>query len=276
MQRVPRERPTSSAVLAQLGPFTEAPAGPAGEHSYLPEAAMALIGQYQRSPLLASGQLDPKSPSTPGHGDDATSASYTELPASYKPAPKRRPAAPAPTRPGRASWPAAGRQWVKTHMAWVGWVTVGAALVVGGVILGASLSSSGSPGPPIPPAPQTVCGTSQAAPGPGLCMVRQSQGTAATAFTVQGNDFTAGSSVTFTVSEADPGGNSLFSATSPRNVTVRPDGTFQVAVSQLYSGPLSLGLVTVDASAPGGAHASTEFMIIPSGPPPGGGPPPAG
>src|ERR1700751_6112695 len=35
LHRVPRDRPTSSAVLAQLGQFTEARPGTAGEHSYL-------------------------------------------------------------------------------------------------------------------------------------------------------------------------------------------------------------------------------------------------
>jgi serine/threonine protein kinase len=257
LRRVPRERPTSSAILTQLGQFTEARAG---EHSYLPDAAMTLIAQYQRNPLLASGQPDQ------ADSGDATSASYTELPASYRPKPRRP--APGPQQP--AGW----RHWLRTHLAWVGWVSVGAALVVGGVILGAALSSSGSPGPPgVPPAPQTVCGTFQASSGPGLCMLRQSQGTAATAFTVQGNDFTPGSAVRFTVSEADPGGKNLFSTTSPRTVTVGRDGTFRVAVSQLYPKPLSLGLVTVTASGPGGVPASTQFMVIPAGPPPGGAPP---
>jgi serine/threonine protein kinase len=260
LQRVPRDRPTSSAMLARLGQFTETRAGAAGKHTYLPDAAMALIEQYQRNPLLASGP-----PGLQDRGGDDTSASYTELPASYQPRPR-------PQRAPRR--PAGGRRWVKAHLAWVGWVSVGAALVVGGVILGASLTSSGSPGGPIPPAPQTVCGTSQAAAGPALCMVKRSRGTAATTFTVQGNDFAPGSSVTFTVSEVDPGGTNLFSARSPLSATVGPDGTFRVVVSKLYSSPLSLGLVTVDASVPGGAHASTEFMIIPDRPPPGGGPPP--
>ena len=130
LQRVPRDRPTSSAMLAQLGQFTETRPGAAGEHSYLPDAAMALIAQYQRNPLLASGQ-----PLQEDSGGDATSASYTELPASYQPKPRHQKS---PRRP--AAW----RRWVKTHLAWVGWVSVGAALVVGGVILGASLSSSGA------------------------------------------------------------------------------------------------------------------------------------
>jgi serine/threonine protein kinase len=268
LARVPRERPTSTAMLAQLGQFAEVRSGPAEEHSYLPEAAMALITQYQRNPLLAAGRSGPED------SGDATSASYTELPASYQPKPRPKAARPRPS--AGPHW----RTWVRTHLAWVGWVSVGAALVVGGVILGASLSSSGSSSrqgsqpPPIPPAPQTLCPVVQAAAGPGLCMVRQSQGTASAPFTVRGNDFTPGSSVTFTVSEVDPYGKTLFSDTLPRHVTVGPDGTFQVVVGQLYAKPLVLGLVTVDASEPGGAHASTEFMIIPAGPPPGSAPSP--
>jgi serine/threonine protein kinase len=264
MQRVPRERPTSSAVLARLGSFTEAPAGPAEEHSYLPEAAMALIGQYQRSPLLASGQLSgqgPGSPSSPEHGDDATSASYTELPASYKPAPKRRPE----------------RQWLGTHMAWAGWAAIGAALVVGGVFLGSALSSSGTPAPPGPPAPPTVCGPDKPV-GPALCMVNQSRGLASTAFTVQGSGFASGARVTFTLSEISPPPEqkTLFSVTSPYHVTTRADGTFWVAVRQLYASPLQLGLVMVSATGPpGGATAQTQFMVLPDNPPPGA-PPPGG
>ena len=56
LQRVPRERPTSSVMLARLGQFTETRPGAAGEHSYLPDAAMTLIAQYQRNPLLAGGK----------------------------------------------------------------------------------------------------------------------------------------------------------------------------------------------------------------------------
>src|SRR5438067_915156 len=52
LHRVPRARPTSSAMLVQLGDFTVAQAGPDEEHSYLPEAAMALIAEYRRSPQL--------------------------------------------------------------------------------------------------------------------------------------------------------------------------------------------------------------------------------
>ena len=184
MHRVPRQRPTSSAMLAQLGDFTEAQAGPDEEHAYLPEAAMALIGEYQRSPQLAAfGQVGA------APGDDATAASYTELPASYKPAPRRKPGARSGPGPGRPGW----RRWLRSHMAWAGWASVGAALIVAGVILGAALSSSSAPtaerdletdsrlapvplAPPV--APNTVCGTSATTPGalPCACMNR-SEGT---------------------------------------------------------------------------------------------------
>src|SRR5246127_580434 len=84
LHRVPRARPTSSAMLVQLGDFTVAQAGPDEEHSYLPDKAMALIAEYQRSP-----QIGPLSELADERGD-ATSASYTELPAD-RPAPRRKP-----------------------------------------------------------------------------------------------------------------------------------------------------------------------------------------
>src|SRR5579859_7786801 len=149
LARVPRDRPTSSAMLARLGQFTETRPG---EHSYLPDEAMALIAQYQSNPLLAAGQPraeDSADDSAADSAADATSASYTELPASNLPrAFTRRP----------AGW----RLWVRTHLAWAGWASVGAALVVGGVILGASLTSSSDELPP-PLAPQTVCGAQDVA-----------------------------------------------------------------------------------------------------------------
>jgi serine/threonine protein kinase len=278
MQRVPRERPTSSAVLARLGQFTEGRPGAAGEHSYLPESAMALIAQYQHNPLLAAGPSGPAGSADTADTEDspdsaaATSPSYTQLPAAYQPKPRgrHRPER-APSRP--AGWP----QWIRTHLAWVGWVSVGAALVVGGVILGASLSSSGSPSslpPPLVAAPQTVCDSAQAqAPQrPDLCMVQQSQGTASTAFVIQGRGFAPGASVTFTLHEIGPppAQRDLLGLTSPYHATVEPDGTFRVEVSQLYSGPLQQGEFTVDASVSGSSQASTRFMVIPAGPPPGG------
>ena len=179
MARVPRARPTSSAILAQLGQFIEAQAGPAEEHAYLPEPAMALIGEYQRSPQLTA-LTQAEEPA-----DDATAASYTELPAAaaYKPIPRRREEHGRP-RPAGPRW----RHWLRTHLAWAGWACAGAVLIVVGVLIGAALSSSSAPPatgsrsgsdtlpqnappPAIPPViPDTECGTAKPSHGPALCM----------------------------------------------------------------------------------------------------------
>ena len=263
LQRVPRERPTSSAMLAQLGQFTET--GAAGEHSYLPDAAMALIAQYQRNPLLASGPVSSAGREDSGI-EDATSASYTELPASYQPKPRHQ------AQSGRAVGPG-WRQWVRTHLAWVGWVSVGAALVVGGVILGATLTSSGSPAPP-PLAPQTVCGTQDVA-SHALCM-NQSQGGPNAEFIVEGQGFPPGQPVVVMLSEVGPPPENrpLVSVTSTFKPVTNAHGTFQVLVSQLYSGSLQPGLFTVQVTEPGGNQAQTQFMVLPPGAPPAGAPPP--
>jgi serine/threonine protein kinase len=258
MHRVPRQRPTSSAMLAQLGDFTEAQVGPDEEHSYLPDKAMALIGEYQRSPQLAALAENGED-----RGEDATAASYTELPASYKPAPRRLPKG-AGSKGSGSGW----REWVRTHLAWVGWASVGAALIVAGVVLGASLTSSSSTGPPPPPAaPHTVCGPSlKVAGGPIVCMNR-SQGDSSTAFVVEGGGFAPRTPVTVKVSELDPGNKQIFSVTSPDRPVTGSDGTFKVPVSQLYSGPLPLGQVTVNVAGSDDRANSTQFIVLPPGAP---------
>jgi serine/threonine protein kinase len=276
LHRVPRARPTSSAMLVQLGDFTVAQAGPDEEHSYLPEPAMALIAEYQRSP-----QIGPLGEFAGERAEDATSASYTELPASYKPARRRKPAhgrtGPGRTDPGTGA--GAGRQgsgwrrWLRAHMAWAGWASVGAALVVVGVILGSALSSSSTPntasnsGPPPGgplPAPETVCGSSgQAGGGPDACMVMQSQGTTATAWVVQASGFESGQPVTVSLGFNSPP-QIVPAQTFTRTVRITPSaGTFRLNINQLFPGALRLGLFNVQVTAPGGREASTTFMVIP-------------
>ncbi len=265
LRRVPRQRPSSSAMLAQLGDFTEAQAGPDEEHSYLPEAAMALIAEYQRSPQLAALGEE--------RGDDATSASYTELPASYKPPPRR------PSR-GAGSVGVLGsgprwRRWLRAHLAWAGWASVGAALVVVGVILGAALSSSSAPEPvPTPnvpppaggppPPPPTVCGSGQAS-GPSLCMVNQSQGTVSTAWVVQGTGFAPQAPVTVSLIWSSPPqlGQGTFDRTAPVKPVTGRDGSVRLAIGRLFPGSLRLGLFTVEVTGSDGRKAVTTFMVIP-------------
>ena len=198
MERVPRARPTSSAILAQLGQFTSQVSGgcPAQEHAYLPEP-----GDGPDRGLPAQSPVRHVAPAHEAYSEEPTSASFTELPAAYKPPARRK------------AWPRAGhvqehpadagsgwRQWLRAHLAWVGWTAVGAALLVAGVILGASLSSSGSPPPggSPPPPPSSACGPSGPVRAPGqpgnaplVCMV-QASGDPDTTFVVHGTGFAPG------------------------------------------------------------------------------------
>jgi serine/threonine protein kinase len=267
MQRVPRERLTSSALLSQLGQFTEARVGP--EHSYLPGSAMTLIGDYQQNPQFAVQGADGEPAGE--HSDDATSASYGELPASRLPAPRRE-RGQARRAPRSAGW----RQWLRAHMAWAGWAAVGAALVVGGVILGASLSSQGTPAPPAapPPPPDTACNLVKLGPGPGLCM-NQAAGDQTAAFTVRGSGFDPRESVTVALTGLDPTNKPIADHSSPISLVTGGNGTLNFMISQLYRGSLPLGIYTVTVTAPNGGQVHTQFMVLPPGGSPGG-PPPSG
>src|SRR5262249_20692339 len=53
LARSPRQRPTSAALLDELGPFVAGPAapdGPRAAHAYLPGPAMTVISGYQHGP----------------------------------------------------------------------------------------------------------------------------------------------------------------------------------------------------------------------------------
>jgi serine/threonine protein kinase len=270
LHRVPRQRPTSSAMLVQLGDFTVAQVGPDEEHSYLPDKAMALIAEYQRSP-----QIGPLGEFSGERAEDATSASYTELPASYRPAPRRKPGH---GRAGPGTGSTDGRQgsgwrrWLRAHMAWAGWASVGAALVVVGVILGSALSSPSSqspvssqgvpPGPP--PAPNTVCGSPGHVGGaPGACMIRQSRGSASAAWVVQANGFAPGKPVTVALSFNSPP-QVVPAQKFTRTIRMTPStGTFQLNIGRLFPGALQLGLFDVQITGSGGREATTAFIVIP-------------
>jgi hypothetical protein len=284
MERVPRARPTSSAMLAQLGQFTEAQAGPADEHAYLPETAMDLIGEYQRSPQLAALAQAGQGTASQDGGDDSTAASFTELPAAaaYKPPARRR------AEHGRSRHEPAGgvprwRRWLTTHLAWAGWAAVGAALIVVGVILGAALSSSSAPQttggktgtgsssqqnglPPAvpPPAPDTKCGTVKAGPGPALCM-GLAEGSPDDTYSVRGSGFAPQASVTVALDWSSPpfSGTQTFHRVSTFKPVVSRSGTFQFTVNRLFPNSLQLGAFQVVVTAPDGKKVTTEFIVIP-------------
>jgi hypothetical protein len=76
LQRVPRERPTSAAILAGLGPL----ALPGGDgHGYLPDSAMAVIADYQRAPLPPGAPDGGQSPSGQSPGSQSPSGESAGL-----------------------------------------------------------------------------------------------------------------------------------------------------------------------------------------------------
>jgi hypothetical protein len=86
LERVPRMRPTDATILGRLGLFASQ-AGPG--HSYLPEAAMAVIAEYQQAPLVPvmadDGQAEEIGSATAGSAvagasQYPTSGSLTPLP----------------------------------------------------------------------------------------------------------------------------------------------------------------------------------------------------
>jgi hypothetical protein len=105
--------------------------------------------------------------------------------------------------------------------------------------------------------------------------MNRSQGYPTTAFVVEGRGFPPGQHLVVTLSEIGPppGNDPLFSTTSAFRPVTTASGTFKAPISQLYSGSLQLGLVTVQVTAPGGADVRTQFMVLPPGAPPAGAPP---
>ncbi len=235
---------------------------------------MLLIGQYQRSPQLVG-----LTPASGAPGDDATAASFTELPAAYKP-PRPRQAQRGPSEPGAgrpADWSARAigvswQRWLGARLAWIGWITVGAALVVGGVVLGASLTSSSAPPPAAdrPPAPPSCASSGPSRSSlPSICLV-QSVGSSDATFVVRGTGFAPGVPVTVSISGVGPppGSSKIMARTAETKPVTGHNGTLSLTVNRLFPGPYPPGLFTVVVTGPGGAQASADFMVIPPGPPP--------
>jgi serine/threonine protein kinase len=142
LDRDPRRRPSSATVLARVGPFTE-------EQSYLPMSAQSLIGQFQPGRVLDSDETAPSVPALPD---------------------KARPEAPPlDSWPAMRTWPPL--RWVVPRSwrgrirlpAWAGWSVAGAALITCGVILGATLTSSG-----VTPTPDGTHSSGSANPASGI------------------------------------------------------------------------------------------------------------
>jgi serine/threonine protein kinase len=286
LERSPRMRPTSAALLAGLGSFVEAAADPADAHSYLPDAAMALIGEYQRSPQPAVVQQ------TGPASEDPTSASHTALPASLAPPASHRRHKPAPPREGAngtalaPARPPHGPQRPQARVALIATgVVIGAGmLAIGGAYVGPKIDPGlaasptsriplGDPPPGADPPTQPPSGTSST---PELTM-SQPFGDPHTTFQVHGSGFDPSTRVALSV---------LGHGTTPPKFDpwVDPKGTFNYTVDEQHiffpDGVIPIGVYHVVARDTNRVQQATQKFTVdpppprPAGPPPSRPPPP--
>jgi serine/threonine protein kinase len=263
LERLPRDRPTDAAILAELGSFA-LPAGPG--HSYLPDSAMALIAEYQNGPRLPA-DVRTDGDDTDEHDDDhvagetdgsialvasdATSGSHTALPG-FAPAALRDWRRPARRRERwrrdrglgrRARPPSRGRR-----LAWAG-AAAAAALLFGagigtGVLLGGSTATATAPcslSPTINSAPQ-IC-------------VNQPFGDDYTEFVIHGVGFVPKEPVTI----------ALDGVASPDHPTADKEGTFNYAIDQghvfFHGQPIPPATYEVVVTAAEGIRATASFQV---------------
>jgi serine/threonine protein kinase len=282
LDRAPRHRPTSAALLTALAPFVRfAPEAGSG-HAYLTAPEIALIEEYQRNPRPqprsddAAGPADDGS-SDDGSSDDATFGSHTALAARNGGPPRRWRRRAGPGRGTPPPGPASGagrsrRAWALTTAGLIGG---GAVLVVAGVAAGVAYQSgrsqpaadrpsatpSTSTTPPpivVPPGnpPSTLPnGVSQQ---PKL-VVSQPYGDGHTVFVVHGSGFRPLTQVRIELVGA---------GFSPDRPVADQRGTFNYAIDQghvFYRGLLPIGVHTVIALGAGGRRASITFQVVPPG-----------
>ena len=293
LERVPRDRPSDTAILARLGSFALV-SGPG--HDYLPDDAMAVIGEYQRGPLLPGGPAradaagdddtaDERSISgeTAGSGaawsaNDATARSGTALPGFQSLGSHG-------ARPGRAAGQARHRRLGRAlgaarpgnaRRALIGRALLAVLLLAGGtglglLLRGTSPQAASGLGPVIPP--PSTCPRPGTTGAPILC-VSQPWGDGNTVFIIHGTDFAPNALVTLTLS----GVHALPAA------QVKADGTgmFNYAFDQghhFFTGLIPTGTYKAVVTAPGDGGATISFRVypvgsvpalpIPRGPPPG-------
>src|ERR1700722_7803181 len=280
LERVPRDRPTDAAILAELGSVAR-PAGP--RDSYLPDSAMALIAEYQHGPRLPAGL------GSDGDGDGGTQSDEhvgTDTDGSIALIANDAPPGSHTAPPGFAAaplrdWkrPSRRERWRRSaglgggrsspggrRLLWAG------AAVAGAVLLGAGIWTGTLIGGPRDVVPTCIL-SPVIAGAPKIC-VSQPFGDGYTDFVIHGVGFAPMEPVTVAVD----------GVASPDHPTTDREGTFNYVVNQgQYSKPLKPALYNVVVTARGGVIADASFQVYssnaepavveePQGPPPTNGP----
>ena len=263
LERDPRKRPTSAAVLAHLAPdISLEQAGQGLGSSALPGPALALIAEYRRDPKPPEREGGDAGPD-PGPGDDATFGS--------QPAPSAPHEAPVPSHgPRRASGRARTRRR-RVHLAiWSAAAAAAAVLLGAGTAIGVVVAGKQQLPPPPPPAntilvPASLASLSARQAGRPHIALYQKFGDSNTVFVVHGEGWKPGEKITVALS----------GHASPVHPIVDDAGTFNYAINQdheFYRGGLPAGTYDVLITAPGGTRARASFTVHAGGPGPSGGP----
>jgi serine/threonine protein kinase len=282
LERVPRDRPSDTAILSRLGSFALL-AGPG--HDYLPDDAMAVIGEYQRGPQVpASPARDHRADravaddtdskqsfdgETAGSGsrsaNDATAGSHTALPGfqSLRGDDARQDTAGGRARHRRfASHQKAARSGPARPPLWAGAILslllLGAGVALGIWLHGTGAQAASTLGPVLPPPPTTTCPRPDAAVKPQLC-VSQPWGDGITVFILHGSGFAPDARVTVSIA----GVHAL-----PATVTADNAGMFNYAIDQghhFFSGLIPIGTHSAVAAAPGQGSATASFRVYAAG-----------
>lgn len=280
LERDPRKRPTSAAVLAHLAVDGDGSPESLFEDVPLPAAALALIDTFRR---------DPRPADRPGQRADGEDT-FGSLPEQGKHARAAR-------HPARPRAPAAGRAG-GTALTRRGPVLAGAAavsallLLGGGVAAGAYLAGNGPANGPAkgnspqaassttitgrqgfsgfpgqPPPPPIATGLPFDPSGRPIIVLTQTRGDPGTIFVIQGRDWPRGAVVTIRLAR--------FKRLVGR-VTADGAGSFNYAINQnnaYFPGGIPPGRYKVVVTAPNGIRATARFLVMPP-PGPGPGPPP--
>jgi protein kinase-like protein len=302
LARSPGQRPTSAALLDQLGPFVATPAGPRSAHAYLPAPAMAVISGYQHGPRQAirapadgdaaeitgrhahgengrgaagdttSGGAEATSGSAGAGGDEATFGSEVAFPApSANGSALERSGHPGQIARGApAAPPARHRRRFGLIVAAV--ATAAAVLVAAGAIVGTQLAGTGNRASPAtsptaalnPPPVGPPPSVFPAAPsGSPQIRLLQPFGDPATVFLIHGTGWAPLTRVTVTL--ARRGGSPV---RSPIRPVVDLQGTFNYAINQghEFSRGIPPGVYDVVVTGPGGRRARAQFQVHPLSP----------
>jgi hypothetical protein len=261
LERDPRKRPTSAAVLAHLAPdISLEQAGQGLGSSALPGPALALIAEYRRDPKPPEREGGDAGPD-PGPGDDATFGS--------QPAPSAPHEVPVPSRGPRSASGRARTRRRRVHLAI--WSAAAAAVLLGaGTAIGVVVAGKQQLPPPPPPTNTILVPASQASlsarqAGRPHIALYQKFGDSNTVFVVHGEGWKPGEKITVALS----------GRASPVHPIVDDAGTFNYAINQdheFFRGGLPAGTYHVLVTAPGGTRAGASFTVHAGGPAPSGGP----